>query len=439
MNVSTLYQKPHTMNVLMFGWEFPPNISGGLGTACYGIVKGLSSIKDLTITFVMPKLHGNELTINNLKLISAENVSITAYEDMNFSHVSFLKVQSQLIPYITPESFSKSYSSEDKIKGKIIFRKKETAIRFSGKYGPNLYEEINNYATIAENIARENTFQIIHAHDWLTFPAAIKAKHISGKPLIVHIHSTDFDRSGGHVNSEIYNIEKTGMEEADKIITVSDRIKKRLIEQYMVSPEKIITIYNAIEKTSDNIISKRKKRHKVVTFLGRITIQKGPEYFVEVARLVINKMKNVHFVMAGNGEMREKIIDLCARYGIGNRFHFAGFLNGREVSEMLNQSDIFIMPSVSEPFGIVPLEAMQADVPVIISLQSGVSELINNVIKTDFWDTNAMADAVYNILKHNKLSETLTKEGRHEVEKLSWENSGYQINKVYRSLFNIAS
>lgn len=430
----------------MFGWEFPPNISGGLGTACYGIVKGLSECQDVHITFVIPKSQGNELSANNLQLISADQVYV-GHETMPeslWSNISFLQVQSKLVPYLTPEIFSEQIQelckedefSEDNPLG--------IKIKFSGKYGPNLFDEINNYAIVAKTIATENHFELIHAHDWLTFPAAVAAKKISGKPLIIHVHSTDFDRSGGAINPDIFAIEKQGMDEADKIIVVSNRIRDRLTEQYNIPTDKIITIYNGIETPTDNDKAEDKHHHphkkKIVTFLGRITIQKGPEYFVNVARMVIQRMKNVHFVMAGNGELRNRIIELSARYGISHRFHFTGFLNGPEVTEMLHKSDLFIMPSVSEPFGIVPLEAMQANVPVIISLQSGVSEVIKNVIKTDFWDVHAMADAVHGILKHKKLSETLIAEGKEEVGKLNWNIPASQIKQTYlNTLLNRAS
>ena len=432
------------MNVLMFGWEFPPNISGGLGTACYGIVKGLSECQDVNITFVIPKSQGNELSAKNLQLISADQVNV-GHETLpvsNWRNVSFLQVQSKLVPYLTPEVFSEQVQeltteeefSENKPLG--------IRIKFSGKYGPNLFDEINNYTIVAKTIASENHFELIHAHDWLTFPAAIAAKKISGKPLIIHVHSTDFDRSGGAINPDIFAIEKQGMEEADKIIVVSNRIKHRLTEQYHIPSEKITTIYNGIETAADQVGDNHYRSHKkkIVTFLGRITIQKGPEYFVDVARMVIERMKNVHFVMAGNGELRNKIIELSARYGISHRVHFTGFLNGAEVTEMLHRSDLFIMPSVSEPFGIAPLEAMQANVPVIISLQSGVSEVIRNVIKTDFWDVHAMADAVHGILKYKKLTEMLIAEGKQEVGKLNWRFPALQIKQVYlNALINRAS
>jgi glycosyltransferase involved in cell wall biosynthesis len=428
----------------MFGWEFPPNISGGLGTACYGIVKGLSECQDVHITFVIPKSQGNEHVANNLQLISADQVNIgREMQPCDFGvNISFLQVQSRLVPYLTPEIFSEQIQ---KLPTKDEFSENKplgTRIKFSGKYGPNLFDEINNYALVAKTIASENHFELIHAHDWLTFPAAVAAKQISGKPLIIHVHSTDFDRSGGAINPDIFAIEKQGMDEADKIIVVSNRIKNRLTEQYNIPADKIITIYNGIETQTEKSVEPRRhpNKKKIVTFLGRITIQKGPEYFVDVARMIIHRMKNVHFVMAGNGEMRNKIIELSAKYGISNRFHFTGFLNGTEVTEMLHQSDLFIMPSVSEPFGIVPLEAMQANVPVIISLQSGVSEVIKNVIKTDFWDVHAMADAVHGILNHKKLRKTLIAEGKQEVSLLNWNIPANKIKQVYlNTILNTAS
>jgi len=426
------------MNVLMFGWEFPPNISGGLGTACYGIVKGLSEYEDVHINFVIPRSHGNELPANNLQLISADQITI-GYEaqlSTNWGKVSFIEVESKLSPYLTPESYSaevqKSYKKEEITSNTA----KGIRIQFSGKYGPNLFDEINKYAFVAQSIARETSFELIHAHDWLTFPAAIVAKKVSGKPLILHVHSTDFDRSGGAINPEIFSIEKQGFDQANKIIVVSNLIKNRLTEQYHVPSEKIITIYNGIETSNykPEVLKHKHRKDKIVTFLGRITIQKGPEYFVDVARMVIQRMENVHFVMAGNGELRDRIVELSVKYGISDRFHFTGFLNKPEVTEMLSRSDLFIMPSVSEPFGIVPLEAMQANVPVIISLQSGVSEVINNVVKTDFWDVHAMADAVHGILKHKRLSKTLITDGKQEVSKLNWKQPARQIKQVYQNV-----
>jgi len=428
------------MNVLMLGWEFPPNISGGLGTACEGIVKGLSAYSDVHVIFVVPKSTGLENT-SNFKLIDAEKIANTGdviFSESQSNRYRTIKILSRLLPYDSPEDFSKlEHFSNEKIESGFEIEQsgltsQSPNFHFTGKYGPDLFREINNYALIVKIIAENNQFELIHVHDWLTFPAGIAARQISGKPLLVHVHSTDFDRSGGKINPSIYSIEKQGFEQADKIIAVSNRIKKRLVSDYGISSKKITTVYNAIDpKAINNNPVKRKFDEKVVTFLGRITIQKGPEYFFEVARLVLQRMKNVRFVMAGNGDLMDKMVDLSARYGISNKFHFAGFLKGKEIEEMLEMSDIVIMPSVSEPFGIVPLEAMQAKVPVIISLQSGVSELIRNVIKADFWDIDAMADAIHAIISHNPLSKVMAREGNEEVNKFNWKQSAGHIRNVY--------
>jgi glycosyltransferase involved in cell wall biosynthesis len=414
----------------MFGWEFPPNISGGLGTACYGIVKGLSEYNDIHISFVIPKSQGNEPSSENLQLISADKVLLGEKEvaEINWENISLIQIKSELSPYITPETFSEKMLAKQSA---IVNKAGGYTFPFSGKYGPNLFEEIGNYAAVAKIIAKESDFDLIHAHDWLTFPAAVTAKKMSGKPLIVHIHSTDFDRSGGAINPDIYAIEKNGMDEADQVIVVSNKIKDRLAIQYHVDPAKVTTVYNGIDPGAMHLLQKPTRKERLVTFLGRITIQKGPEYFVDVARMVIKRMKNVHFAMAGNGELRDKILELTVRYGISDKFHFTGFLNGRDVDKMLSKSDLCIMPSVSEPFGIVPLEAMQARVPVIVSLQSGVSEIVHSVIKTDFWDVHAMADAVHGILKYRKLSRTLAAEGKDEVGNFNWGKSATQIRQVY--------
>ena len=421
------------MNVLMFGWEFPPNISGGLGTACQGIVNGLATFPDIKVIFVVPKTSGNEKCCDNMELLSAEEVANRKrIRTIKFpEHYAYIEVASGLSPYLTPEIYASRIGQPEQT---IEITEGKNKVSFSGKYGPSLFDEIANYAKVAKTIASDASFEIIHAHDWLTFPAAIEAKRVSGKPLVVHIHSTDFDRSGGSANPAIYEIEKNGMDQADQIITVSDLIKRRLTDQYHIPASKITTIYNAVANHPEPEEKKqiRVKRRRTVTFLGRLTIQKGPEYFVNVARMIIHKIPDVHFVMAGAGEMKDQMVELCARFGLGDRFHFTGFLNGQEVDEVLRSSDVVIMPSVSEPFGIVPLEAMSANVPVIISRQSGVAEMVKNAIITDFWDVQAMADAVHGILKHKLLAKTLSDEGRNEVQEYNWEKTAGSIRKLYR-------
>ncbi len=427
------------MRILMFGWEFPPHISGGLGTACYGLTKGLSKFSDIEVLFVVPRAFGDEDT-SSAHIIGAsdvyvnqKNIFIKGFE----KELSLIEVDSLLVPYTEPEEF---FRITRKYAGKTYRTLSggsfEGKIPFQGGYGPNLFEEIRNYALVAAAIAVDNTFDIIHAHDWLTYPAGIAAKEISGKPLVVHVHATDFDRSGGNVNPKVYEIEKMGMEMADRIITVSNWTRDIVINKYGIPPEKVFTVYNAVEplEESEKIEIRRGIPDKIVTFLGRITMQKGPEYFVEAANKVLKKMNNVRFVMAGSGDMMNKIILRVARLGISNRFDFTGFLNGDDVYRMYSISDVYVMPSISEPFGISPLEAIQSNVPVIISKQSGVAEVLNHAIKIDFWDVDAMSDAIYGILKYPALSAMFKKYGKQEVDKLKWETSAEEVRKIYYSL-----
>ena len=297
-------------------------------------------------------------------------------------------------------------------------------------------EEINNYSIVAGVIARTIDFDVIHSHDWLTYPAGIHAKQLTGKPFVIHVHATDFDRSRGNVNPTVFSIEKDGMNHADHIITVSDLTRRTVIDKYGISPDKVTTVHNAVEPLSPELLNVEvpPKHDKVVTFLGRITMQKGPEYFVEAAAQVLQKMHNVQFVMAGGGDMMEKMIRLAARRHIADRFHFAGFLKGKEVYEMLKASDVYIMPSVSEPFGISPLEAMQMGVPSIISKQSGCAEILQNVIKVDYWDTNAMADAIYSILNYPAMYNELREHGLAEVDQIRWKKAGAKVLDIYRRL-----
>jgi glycosyltransferase involved in cell wall biosynthesis len=429
------------MKVLMFGWEFPPHISGGLGTACFGLTKGLAKLNQVGVIFVVPKAFGDEEQ-SAIQIIGANNVSIfrkeIQFEDVQ-QKIDYYEVESKLIPYVGEEEFwtlkSHKYSKETR----FVQTNNGFKIEFSGKYGPGLLQEIRNYALVAEIIAHENQFDIIHAHDWLTFPAGIAAKNKSGKPLVVHVHATEFDRSGGNVNPKVYAIEREGMEMADGIIAVSSLTKNIIVEKYGIPAGKITVVYNAVEPVTEE---KDKGLHKgvnekIVTFLGRITMQKGPEYFIEAAKLVLKKMNNVRFVMAGSGDLMNPMIARVAELGISDHFHFTGFLKGNDVIQMLRMTDVFVMPSVSEPFGIVPLEAMQFNVPVIISNQSGVAEIIENAIKIDFWDTYAMADAIYGILNYKSLAKHFKREGKQEVENLEWVNSASAVTDVYKLVLQI--
>ena len=425
------------MRILMFGWEFPPNISGGLGTACYGLTRGLSKLSDVDVTFVVPKAFGDE-DQSTMTLIGASDVPIInrklKFRDFTRA-LECVEVSSSLVPYVDPEDYARQRSYTVAETKSWIETDSQGKVKFTGKYGPDLLAEIARYALVANVIAQDREFDLIHAHDWLAYPAGIAAKQISGKPLVIHVHATDFDRSGGRVNPDVFAIEKQGMEAADKIITVSNLTRQVVIDKYGVDPAKVVTVYNAVEPNLKRQTGPFKKgiNEKVVTFLGRITTQKGPEYFVEAASRVLKDFDNVRFVMAGSGDMMNRMVRRVAELKLSGKFHFTGFLKGDDVLQMLQMSDVYIMPSVSEPFGISPLEAMQARVPVIISRQSGVAEILTNAIKVDYWDVDAMADAIHGILAHPKLSRMLARQGRKEVHNLTWEDSAIGVRRVYQS------
>ncbi len=425
------------MKVLMFGWEFPPNITGGLGTACYGLTKGLA-YHNVDIIFVVPKMFGNE-DQSFLKLKNAEEIPVLQksinYEEF-WKYITFLEVGSNLVPYMSPEEFKRQFNKYKLDSTQSHERVFYENFKFSGKYGADLFQEVARYAVISAVIAAKNGFDIIHAHDWLTYPAGIAAKEISGKPLVIHVHATEYDRSGENVNKNVYDIEKKGMMAADRIITVSHLTRKIVIEKYGIDPDKVITIHNAVEPTVKKQIGERNVDEKIVTFLGRITFQKGPEYFIEAANKIIKHDKNVRFVMAGSGDMFNKMIKMVAKLGISDKFHFTGFLQGEDVDRMLQISDVYVMPSVSEPFGISPLEAMQANVPVIISKQSGVAEVLNYAIKVDFWDIDAIANSIYGLLHYEAIGNVFRKHGKQEVLNLKWEYSAKRVKSIYESLLN---
>ena len=412
------------MKALMFGWEFPPHILGGLGTASYGLTRGMSEQPDMEITFVIPKPHGDE-DQSFLKIIGACNVPVV-WKENNWDYVN-----QRIGKMMHPDEYF-WLRNGIKYDFRRIFTNDLGCIDFSGKYPDNLLEEIANYEAVASVLAHQLEFDVIHSHDWLTYPAGRFAKQISGKPLVIHVHATDFDRSRGKVNPTVYKIEKDGMDAADHIMTVSDLTRRTVIEKYHQHPNKVTTVHNAVEPLP-NVESfvKKPRKDKIVTFLGRITMQKGPEYFVEAAARVLSRTKNVRFVMAGSGDMMNAMIDLAAKRGIADRFHFPGFLRGRDVNEMLAQSDVYIMPSVSEPFGISPLEAMQVGTPSIISYQSGCAEILTHVIKTDYWDIDAMADAIYGIVTYPAKYKSMHELGLEEVNNIKWYDAGMKVRNIY--------
>ena len=425
----------------MFGWEFPPHIAGGLGTACYGMTRGLAR-NGVEVVFVMPRAYGDE-DQRFARVVNASDVETIGTRDHEFSEellekVSFIHIDSNMLPYISPEEYA-AYHDEFVRSGRThewtdVWRQRYT---FSGKYGANLMEEVARYAMVAAQVAKdlEGQFDVIHAHDWLTYFAGIAAKRVSGKPLVVHMHATEFDRSGENINRRVYAIEKAGMQAADRVIAVSELTRRIVIGKYGIPAEKVVTVHNAVRfGESEEAAPERAVKDKVVTFLGRITYQKGPDYFVEAAAKVLQRVSDVRFVMAGSGDLMNHVVRRVAQLGIADRFHFTGFLKGGEVQRMFRLSDVYVMPSVSEPFGISPLEAMRSGVPVIISRQSGVAEVLDYAIKVNYWDVDALADAIYGLLTYPALGRMFASKGLEEVTGLKWTNAAAKIKTVYETV-----
>jgi len=398
-----------TIKVLMFGWEFPPHINGGLGTACFGLTRALS--RDADVIFVLPKkMPTNSDHVS--KIVFANQKSLTIRH-----------VDSFLYPYVTMEGYRYERRSET-----------------DDVYGLSLIDEVRRYAAKAGAIALSEDFDVIHAHDWLSFLAGIEAKKATGKPLIIHVHATEFDRTGGNgVNEEVYKIEKAGMDAADAIVTVSNWTKQIVESKYAISPEKVHVIHNGIDledikQVPSQVQAMKAMGNKVVLFVGRITIQKGPDYFVRAAKRVLEYRPKTIFIVSGSGDMEHQMIREAADLGIGDKIIFAGFLRGDDLNGIYQAADLYIMPSISEPFGITPLESLANGTPVLISKQSGVAEVLAHALKTDFWDIDDMADKIVSVLDNKVLHENLSRNGKMEVSKQGWSNAAGKCLTLYKKL-----
>ena len=418
------------MKVLMFGWEFPPFNKGGLGTACLGLTKGLAH-NDVDVTFVIPKApRGIQAKHGHVKLMIANNVKGVGYK----GHVEFEEMRTLLAPYMSEEEYLKKYA--------ITRATGITEVDDDGDeevYGKDMYAEIVRYANKATLIARNTEYDIIHAHDWMTYKAGIAAKSISGKPLVVHIHATEFDRGGGNgVNQKVYDIEREGFHAADKIIAVSQLTKNTVVYHYGVPEEKVQVVHNAVEFNEKEVSheSRISETDKIVLFLGRLTLQKGPDYFVEAAAKVLEKEPNTTFVIAGDGDMEHYIINKCADLDISNKVLFTGFLRGDDIDKAYSMADLYVMPSVSEPFGITPLEALRNGTPILISKQSGVSEVVSHALKCEFWDINQMANQMLAVIQYPSLQADLTENGLNEVMGFSWNTAAANCVSVYNSVLS---
>jgi len=481
------------MKVLMFGWEFPPHISGGLGTACYGLTQGLAH-HGVEVLFVVPRAFGDEDTrfvavtgANQVRIPEAveeprgaaasrrtaakrrrREAGAAVAEDPLAeaqSLVELLAIESPLTPYLTeveylarlteqeewsparrsellaaleeilrvPRGTSRSGSPVAEVVRRIL---SHGPLHFSGGYGPNLMSEVARFAIVATEIARTRAFDVVHCHDWMTLPAGLAAARAARKPLVFHVHACEYDRSGENVNERVRDLEQLGLDAADRIVCVSHYMADMLRRHYRVAAGKIRVAHNAVTH-KDQVATLQVQRtieEPIVLFLGRVTFQKGPDYFLAAAARVVKIEPRVKFVMSGSGDMLPVMIERAARLGLARHVHFTGFLKGADVERMYAMADIYVMPSVSEPFGITPLEAMKLDTPVVLSRQSGVSEVLRNALKVDFWDVDDIANKILALLRYPALVEQLTSEGREEISRLRWEHPASVVRDVYREL-----
>lgn len=409
----------------MLGWEFPPYFAGGVGVVCEALTRALAR-RAVDITYVMPS-GPDQVSASHVQLLVASHYA---------PNVRVTRLGAELFPYSFPYSLPLDGDGSQARLG--LERVGGGAGRL---YGHNLLDEIELFAAqlvlMVERLDLD--FDLVHAHDWTTFPAALAVKRLTGKPVVVHVHITEFDKSGGsYADPRVWATEKAGMDGADLVVTVSNFVKRRCVEQYFVDPAKIRVVHNGVEHQqaqSGAVAGLRQSgAGKIVLFLGRVTLQKGPDYFVAAARRVLDFDPDVTFVLAGTGDMLPRTIELSAELGIAERMIFAGFVDRDQALELYRQADVFIMPSVSEPFGIVPLEAMDQGVPVILSRQSGVSEVVRHAIKVDFWDVEDLAAKILAALSYPTLSRELRRQGRREARQLNWDAASARVLNVYQEL-----
>lgn len=459
----------------MLGWEFPPFIAGGLGVACYGLTRALDR-QGHKVIFVLPK-PVDRSHASHVRMLSPDSPAtamraiaggtVGSPEQLlddqglpltGFQHATFRGVQASFsspYPGFDPATWIRLSAPEGGgVPGQAGFSESipfsipglPGAAPVAGMhvgtgggagvgYGGDLVGDSERYARLVVAIARAEEFDVIHAHDWLTYPAGIALARVTGKPLVVHVHSTEFDRAGNNVNQRVYDIERAGMHAAKRVIAVSMLTKGICVRRYAVPPGRIDVVYNGIERESQQPApgAAIESKDQIVLFLGRITMQKGPEYFIAAARRVLEKIDNVKFVVAGSGDMALRMIELAANMGIGHKVLFTGFLRGRDVDRVYQMADCYVMPSVSEPFGIAALEAINHRVPTIISKTSGAAEVLTHVLKVDFWDIDEMANKIVAVLKHRPLSQTLMDHGSFELHRLTWEGAAERCITSYEA------
>jgi glycogen(starch) synthase len=455
------------MRVFMLGWEFPPHISGGLGTACYGMTRGLDEI-GVSVCFVLPTAVPVGLP-SHVELRSPADLPAGVSIDSppseriireEFERVELRRVDALLQPYATPANFEREIrtligkqtavtAGDQPAQGALagaaaeapVFRlplpPSGTFVDAGGAhYAGDLMAQIHRYARLALELAEQEQFDVVHAHDWMTYPAGLAVAAATGRPLVIHVHSTEFDRAGANIDQRVYEIERTGMHGADRVVCVSHLTENIVVSRYGVPPEKCLVVYNAVELPDAGKwqMPPIRQTDRIVLFLGRVTMQKGPEYFLRAAKKVVEVYQDVRFVIAGSGDLITQCIQQVADLALGRYVTFTGFLRGDDVGRVFRMADLYVMPSVSEPFGIAPLEALSHNVPVLISKQSGVSEVLTHVLKVDFWDVDEMANKILAVLRHAPLRRALRQHGHIELRKLSWRDSAQKLKTVYEQL-----
>lgn len=412
-------------SILMLGWEYPPYFNGGLGVACHGLSNALSSYVD--ISMIVPKAGENQQA-QNVQVIDIQQVSLQKEKEKEgvqppatFAQWEKHWVEETLNPYATSET--------------PVINDNTDVLKKDNLYAGDLKEKVRNYTQQVVELFENKPFELIHAHDWMTFPAAIALKEKTGKPLVIHVHSTEYDRSGGRNDGFpwVSEIEKDAMQKADAIIAVSKYSAKILCDQFGADENKVFVVHNGVEKKTI-FHTKKDFPEKLVTFLGRVTVQKSPDIFFNVALKVLEQYDNVRFVVAGKGGRLAEMMENAAKHKVSEKFHFAGFLEKAEVNHLLSMTDIFVMPSASEPFGMAAMEAAQFGIPCIISRQSGCLEVIKGALTADWKDVDLMADYVTTLLNSPALAQEIGRHNQESVQDATWENSAAKVLDVYANL-----
>jgi glycogen(starch) synthase len=491
------------MKILMLGWEYPPHISGGLGTACEGLTTALAR-RGIEIDFLVPKLYGEE-DAPHMHLLGAasEHIPPEASPDApthgrghfaallaaepalatdpifmaaveaaeseaaaaEATEVQMLRVPAMLKPYLDQATYqelvtsrqlpSMAFESLNDPENHPPLPEPPSAIKrlehaqipgdhqplaaestSGAHYGENLFAEVARYAMAATRRVAGMKYDLVHAHDWMTFPAGVEIARRAGAPLVVHVHSLEYDRAGHGADRDIVSIERQGLEHATRVIAVSYYTRSLINRVHGTPLDKISVVHNGVyeRETVQAYSEQRTSKGPVVLFLGRVTFQKGPEYFVQAAARVLEHVPDAVFIMAGSGDMLPRMRALVDSLGITKSFRFPGWLRGAEIERAFSTADVYVMPSVSEPFGIAPLEAMSYDRPVIVSKQSGVSEVLRNALKVDFWDVDKMASQIVAVLELPELRRTLIERAREEIRHIHWDAAAEKLVPVYESV-----